>query len=99
MSPSDRVAQLYPLAQGSLFITYDLQGYSGGTLTCLHTGQRNASVRKYSWYEHHFLLGCEAEIDCYYPEDGNSRFIQNVGNDVPDYMEPYSDVKEFLIFT
>jgi hypothetical protein len=36
MSPSDRVAQLYPQAPGSLFIaSYDLQGYGGGILTCL----------------------------------------------------------------
>jgi hypothetical protein len=38
MSPSDSVAQLYPQALGSLFITfYDLAVYSGGFLTLLHT--------------------------------------------------------------
>jgi hypothetical protein len=32
MSPSDRVAQLYPQALGSLFIAfYNLQGYGGWT--------------------------------------------------------------------
>jgi hypothetical protein len=34
MSPSDRVAQLYPQAPGSLFVVlYDSQGYCGGILT------------------------------------------------------------------
>jgi hypothetical protein len=38
MSPSDRVAQLYPQALGSLSVAfYDSQGYSGGILTRLHT--------------------------------------------------------------
>jgi hypothetical protein len=36
---SERVAQLHPQAAASLFLTfYDLQGYSGGILTHLHTG-------------------------------------------------------------
>jgi hypothetical protein len=36
-SPSDRMAQLYPHALGSLFVAfYDLQGYGGGILTYLH---------------------------------------------------------------
>jgi hypothetical protein len=40
MSPSDRVAQLYPQAPGSLFIVFDdSQGYGGGILTRLHTGK------------------------------------------------------------
>jgi hypothetical protein len=40
MPPSDRVAQLYTQAPGSLFIAYyDSQGYDGGTLTHLHKGQ------------------------------------------------------------
>jgi hypothetical protein len=39
MSPSDRVAQLYSQAPGSVFVTfYDLQGYSGDILIHLHTG-------------------------------------------------------------
>jgi hypothetical protein len=39
MSPSDRVAQIYPQAPGSLFVAfYDSQGYGGGILTRLHTG-------------------------------------------------------------
>jgi hypothetical protein len=38
-SPSDRLAQLYPQAPGSLFVAfYDSQRYGGGILTCLHTG-------------------------------------------------------------
>jgi hypothetical protein len=37
MSPSERVAQLYPQAPGSLSIAfYDSQGYGGGILTLLH---------------------------------------------------------------
>jgi hypothetical protein len=39
ISLRNRVAQLYPRAQGSLFVaSYDSQGYSGGILTRLHTG-------------------------------------------------------------
>jgi hypothetical protein len=39
MPPSDRVAQLYPQAPGSLFISfYDSQGYGGDIITRLHTG-------------------------------------------------------------
>jgi hypothetical protein len=38
MSPSERVAQLYPEALGSLFIAfYDSQGYGESTVTHLHT--------------------------------------------------------------
>jgi hypothetical protein len=38
--PSDRVAQLYTQALGSLFVaSYGSQGYGGGTLTRLHTGR------------------------------------------------------------
>jgi hypothetical protein len=34
------VAQLYPWALGPLFVaSYDSQGYSGGILSRLHTGQ------------------------------------------------------------
>jgi hypothetical protein len=37
--PRNRVAQLYPKALGSLFVTsYNLQGYDGGIRTHLHTG-------------------------------------------------------------
>jgi hypothetical protein len=40
MSPSDRMAQLYPQALGSLFVVFcDLQGYSGSILACLHMGE------------------------------------------------------------
>jgi hypothetical protein len=39
MSPSDRVAQLYPKALGPLFFTfYDSHGYGGGILTCPDAG-------------------------------------------------------------
>jgi hypothetical protein len=39
MSPSDKVAQLYPQASGSFFVAfYDLQGYGGGILTRQYTG-------------------------------------------------------------
>jgi hypothetical protein len=46
MSPSDRVAQLYPQTPGSHFIAlYDSQGYGGGILTDLHTGVMNEILR------------------------------------------------------
>jgi hypothetical protein len=39
ISPSSRVAQLYPLAQGSRFIAfYNWLAYDEDILTCLHTG-------------------------------------------------------------
>jgi hypothetical protein len=39
MSPSERVAQIYPQSQGSLRVAYyDPQGYGGGNLTRLHAG-------------------------------------------------------------
>jgi hypothetical protein len=44
MSLSDRVAELHPQALGSLIIVYDSQGYGGGILTRLHTG--NGQYRK-----------------------------------------------------
>jgi hypothetical protein len=45
MSPSDRVAQLYPQAPGYLFVAfYDSQGYGGGILIRLHTGSVRPSV-------------------------------------------------------
>jgi hypothetical protein len=41
MSPSGKVAQLYPQAPGSLFVAfYDQQGYGGGVLIRLHTGAK-----------------------------------------------------------
>jgi hypothetical protein len=40
MSPSDRVAQLYPRPSGSIFIAfYESQGYGGGILNRLYTGK------------------------------------------------------------
>jgi hypothetical protein len=42
MSPSDRVAQLYPQAVGSIFVAYyDSQGCGGGILTPLSTRNLN----------------------------------------------------------
>jgi hypothetical protein len=39
ISPRNRVAQLYPQALGSLFVTsYDSQGYGGGIRTLIHAG-------------------------------------------------------------
>jgi hypothetical protein len=38
--PRDRVAQLYPQAPSSLFVTfYDSQGYGGDILIKFHTGR------------------------------------------------------------
>jgi hypothetical protein len=46
MSPSDRVAQLYPQALGSLFVAfYDTQGYGGGILNRLHKGAPTRRTR------------------------------------------------------
>jgi hypothetical protein len=55
MSPSDRVAQLYPKASGSLFVTYDLQGYSGSILTRHHSGPYYVHMEKQfiARLEHH----------------------------------------------
>jgi hypothetical protein len=40
MSPSDRMAQLYPQAPGSLFVSfYDSQAHGGVILTSLQTGK------------------------------------------------------------
>jgi hypothetical protein len=48
-SPRNRVAQLYPRALGSLFVSsYDSQGYDGGILTRLHTGGQIPSQRRTS---------------------------------------------------
>jgi hypothetical protein len=41
VSPSDRLAQLYPQAPGFLFVAfYESHGYGGGSLTGLHAGDR-----------------------------------------------------------
>jgi hypothetical protein len=46
ISPSDRVAQLYPQALGSLFIAfYVSQGYGGSILTYLHRENTNNNIR------------------------------------------------------
>jgi hypothetical protein len=51
MSTSDRVAQLYPQALGSPFITfYDLQGYGRGVQTHLHTyAKKNSALCEQTW--------------------------------------------------
>jgi hypothetical protein len=42
MSPSDRVYQLHPQTLGSLVVAlYSSQGYGGGILARLHTGNLN----------------------------------------------------------
>jgi hypothetical protein len=43
MSPSDRVAQLHPQALSSLFVAFH-DGYGGGILTRLHTGNTSAAA-------------------------------------------------------
>jgi hypothetical protein len=49
LSPSDRVAQLYPQASGFLFVSfYVLQGYGGGILTRLHTGNSFRYEQKFT---------------------------------------------------
>jgi hypothetical protein len=51
MFPSDRVAQLYPQAPGSLFVAfYDWQGYGGGILTRLNT--RNCIHQHHHHHDH-----------------------------------------------
>jgi hypothetical protein len=45
ISPSDRVAQIYAQAPGYFFVAfYDSQGYGGGILTSLHTGDLGIRV-------------------------------------------------------
>jgi hypothetical protein len=41
--PMNRVARLYPQALGSLFVSYNLQGYGGGIRPHLHTGSTFSS--------------------------------------------------------
>jgi hypothetical protein len=57
MSSSDRVAQLYLQAQGSLFVAiYDLQGYGGGIPARLHTAShtyiKHVKSQFYLYYEY-----------------------------------------------
>jgi hypothetical protein len=50
MSPSERMAKLYPQALSSLFVAfYESQGYGGGIITRLHTGH----ILKYYSYRLH----------------------------------------------
>jgi hypothetical protein len=49
MSHRKRVAQLYPEALASLFVTYDPQGYGGGIRTRLHAGSQSESKLLYDW--------------------------------------------------
>jgi hypothetical protein len=39
VSPKKKVAQLYPQALDSIFVTCDSHGYGGGIQTCLHMVQ------------------------------------------------------------
>jgi uncharacterized membrane protein YeiH len=55
------VAQLYPRALGSPFVaSYDSQGYGGGILIRLHTGQQPAIFRQHIYahtlLDSHFLV-------------------------------------------
>jgi hypothetical protein len=51
MSPTDRVAQLYLQAPGSLFVTfYDSQGCGADILKRLHTGFKKCTKIKYRKY-------------------------------------------------
>jgi hypothetical protein len=48
MSPSDWVAQLYPLYWVPLFVAfYNSKGYGEGILTLLHMGKTNTQGLKY----------------------------------------------------
>jgi hypothetical protein len=61
MSCSDRVAQLYPQAPGSLFVAfYYSQNYGGCILTRLHAGNKRFSVKNNVWRsedEYVFIFG------------------------------------------
>jgi hypothetical protein len=49
ISPSDRVARLYPRAPGSFFVAlYVSQGYAGGTLTCLQQEEYDDNNNKHN---------------------------------------------------
>jgi hypothetical protein len=46
MAPSDRVVQLFPQEPNPLSVAlYGLQGYGGGILTRLHTGDKFAKLK------------------------------------------------------
>jgi hypothetical protein len=50
ISPKNRVVQLYGLVLGSLYVaSYDSQGYGGGILTRLHTGNAYKEIRTGNW--------------------------------------------------
>jgi hypothetical protein len=45
ISLRNRIAQLYPRELGSIFVaSYDSQGYGGGILTPLHTGELETNL-------------------------------------------------------
>jgi hypothetical protein len=55
ISPTNRVAQLYPQALGSLFVaSYDSQGYGGGIRPRLHTGETSHTALS-GWCSLHSL--------------------------------------------
>jgi hypothetical protein len=52
ISPRNRVTKIYPRALGSLFVaSFDSQGYGGGILTRLHTGQSPSQGKGHNVYE------------------------------------------------
>jgi hypothetical protein len=62
-SPRNRVAQLYPRALGSLFVTsYDLQGYSGDMGTRLYVGKMKAKPCYNWWSVGQSVLLSESEL-------------------------------------
>jgi hypothetical protein len=60
MSPTDRVSQVYPQTPGSLFVTYDSQGYGESILTYLHMGSDIIQFGIYS--SGHILLSLTASV-------------------------------------
>jgi hypothetical protein len=70
ISLSDKVAQLYPWALASFFITFcNLQGYSGGTLAHLHTWvvSHIISVNN-GWFMSLFTWTFEFVLSCLFAE-------------------------------
>jgi hypothetical protein len=58
MSPSDRVAQLYPQVPSSLFVAfYDSQGYGEGILTGLHMRLLQNTFQNHIDFANIFLAG------------------------------------------
>jgi hypothetical protein len=79
ISPRKRVAQLYPQALGSLFVSYGSQGCGGGILTSLYTGKRRqvTSVT----YAYRLELNCLHNLQCMLPPIPNL-----IGNLIPEVI-------------